>query len=116
MGYYSDFTGYIRRKDDNSISEAKLGAIYLALSNISGYEIWGESSKTTNFFLPDAKWYDVDANMTELSKRFPDYVFTIEQVGEDGMHWMMMFYNGRSTMSEGRITYPDIDEDYLFNG
>ena len=42
-----------------------------------------------------AKWYDSDYHVALLSKRWPDTVFTMTCLGDDGNTWVTFFKNGR---------------------
>lgn len=61
----------------------------------------------------DAKWYDWSDDMTKLSKKFPDILFTIEGRGEDSTDiWGYYYKDGKSYIQTEVIIhdYPDAPE------
>lgn len=84
MGYYSRFEIIV---DDDSFVDAML----LALKEVTGYgnSFYDQGDYIT---LDDAKWYDYDKDLTEVSKLLPNLGFSLERTGEespDGERWHM---------------------------
>ena len=60
------------------------------------------------------KWYDHEENMCELSKLFPNVLFTLEGNGEDRDDiWREYYYNGKFQYAPAVITFDDFDENKL---
>ena len=53
-----------------------------------------------------AKWYNSDHQVGEISKRWPDTVFTMRCCGEDGEQWVTFFKNGLA------LTEPLIEPEF----
>ena len=56
-----------------------------------------------------AKWYNSDHQFAELSKQWPNTVFSMRCKGEDGDQWVTYFQNGRA-LTEA-IIEPEFDPD-----
>lgn len=60
------------------------------------------------------KWYEYDEDMRELSKQFPDFLFTLEGDGEDPDDlWRAYYHNGKCQHCPARIMYDPFDEGSL---
>lgn len=55
------------------------------------------------------KWNDSDDHMTDISKKWPQVLFTMECHGEDGEAYLTFFRNGRSLQKD--FEKPAFDED-----
>lgn len=96
MGYYTDFELNAHN------AEGVVSEIEEALSEISGYLIELGVISTM-------KWYDYDKHMTQLSKLFPEVVFTLEGGGEEtGDIWKAKYKNGKSKCVKAEIVFPEI--------
>jgi hypothetical protein len=94
MGYYTDF---------------KLNAEPAFPDNFEEkfYEI-------TDYSLEDyelnGKWYDWNDDMINLSKIFPNTLFTVDGTGEENEDiWRAYFKNGESKTVEPIMTWPEVD-------
>ena len=56
-----------------------------------------------------AKWYDSDYHIALLSKTWPDTVFTMACLGDDGGTWVTFFKNGRHLTESLQV--PEFDAD-----
>ena len=66
----------------------------------------------TNTFRTEepTKWYDYEAEMLALSKKYPDVIFLLEGEGEETLDsWKDYFLNGRNQHREAIITYEPLD-------
>lgn len=62
----------------------------------------------------EAKWYDHESDMRELSRRFPNTLFELHGEGEDsGDIWVKYFKNGKMQSCEARIEFDPYDESKL---
>lgn len=62
----------------------------------------------------NGKWSDHDKDMMEVSKKHPDYVFTLYGSGEgDSDIWKSFYKNGRMYTWRPEISYPPFDEEQL---
>lgn len=60
------------------------------------------------------KWYDHEEDMKELSKQFPEVLFTLSGNGEDCPDlWKKYFRNGKIQRAEAEIIYPEFDPTRL---
>lgn len=101
MGYATEYELNVQnaRGIENEIEES--------LNEISGYAI--ELGEVTTM-----KWYDHQKDMTQISKNFPDVVFTLDGVGEEsGDIWKAMYKNGKSKRVRAEIVIPNISVDDL---
>lgn len=114
MGYYTKYeltiTGEGERwvtgtdKEGNKI-EVNIGFDYdeieRELVELSGY---------SSLFDDSVKWYDHDANMREISKRYPALLFTLEGVGEEaGDMWCKYYQAGKCQHELARIEFGKFD-------
>jgi len=52
------------------------------------------------------KWYDHEKDMGHLSEEFPDILFSLDCLGEDGERWMIYALNGATQKVNPEIVYP----------
>lgn len=99
MGYY---TKYDLEYEGGNISEHD---IIDALATINpGYFEKGDDFCWV--FEEEMKWYDCEHDMLELSKLFPDVMFTLYGAGEDREdNWIDYFKAGQMQSCHGTIVY-----------
>lgn len=57
------------------------------------------------------KWYDHEADMLELSRRFPEELFELHGEGEEpGDIWIKYFKNGKMQSCFAKIIFDEFDE------
>lgn len=62
----------------------------------------------------NSKWYQHVPEMVEVSKKWPDVLFTLEGVGEEsGDMWIKYFKNGKVQICPAVLTYPEFDESEM---
>jgi hypothetical protein len=99
MGYQTNYELIV----DNDIA----ADVEAAILEVSGYQFDCGS-------LYNAKWYDHDEDMREVSKQFPDRVITLYGNGEDADdQWYAYFKNGKMQWCPAIITYDPFDESKL---
>lgn len=106
MGYYTNFELSIK----GGVSLDKYEEIAEALTDISSYE-WDSSLEYSGI-----KWYNWHHDMIELSKRYPDFIFTLDGDGEEsGDIWRYYYKNGKHQADAARmgIIYEPFDESKL---
>jgi len=63
-----------------------------------------------------AKWYDYKADMKEISKIYPDILFTVEGEGEEsGDIWRHYFKNGEDYRVEPVVIWPEFNEKNILS-
>ena len=101
MGYYTWYTLDIIKDPDNQEEQ-----------------FWEELDKTTGFAEDfskyggsEAKWYNWESDMKELSKKFPKMMFRLEGTGEEQFDvWDCHFCNGRSYYRKIQTYWEPFDE------
>jgi hypothetical protein len=69
-------------------------------------------------------WYAMDEDMTDLSKLYPNVIFRMLRIGEEGEQWAFHFCNGKYIADEGEVVFPapniesitgdkEVDQDQL---
>ena len=100
MGYYTDYR--IEVKGDCDAEE-----IAKALERISEYGFYN-INETTIVNDDTIKWYDWEEQMTEISKSYPNNLFTVDGEGEENQDfWRSVFKDGRKESIEIKIKYKD---------
>jgi hypothetical protein len=101
MGYYTWYTLDIIKDPDNQVEDfyeefdEKTGLLF-DFSNYNGTE---------------AKWYNWESDMKELSKKFPKMMFRLDGTGEAQFDvWDCHFCNGRSYYREIQTYWEPFDE------
>ncbi|MCY8191473.1 hypothetical protein MOC62_07625 [Bacillus spizizenii] len=62
----------------------------------------------------EMKWYDHEDDMKDISKDFPEALFTLNGDGEEsGDVWRKYFKNGKMQTCRARIVFDDYDEKEL---
>lgn len=108
MGYYTDFT--LKTKENSE----DLKKVLRELDDISDYcfeieEIHG------GVFEKNAKWYDFEEELKEVSKKLPDITIQVHGNGEEsGDIWWKYFKNGKvASKFIEIIDFPEIgDEEF----
>jgi hypothetical protein len=106
MGYYTTFK--LKATGFKDIDEAEF--FEFKLRKLTGYTGWETNSFETEMegSLSDAKWYDYEAHMTELSKQFPHVYFDLDGVGEEhGDVWKMRAKDGQTERVNAKIVFPE---------
>lgn len=99
MGYYTHHTLTILEGDTETDHATNIGEL-----SEYGDSLWEEPQK----------WYDMDDNMIEYSKRYPDTVFELFLEGEESGDIGYTYYqNGKSQECPGIITYAPFDKSKL---
>lgn len=102
MGYYTDFE---LTYDDDDVDEVQFAK---ELADISDYP-WDDS-----LMLYDAKWYDYDKNMKQISQMYPNTVFKLQGNGEEnGDLWVAYYKDGKVQSCQAKITFDPYDESKL---
>lgn len=105
MSYYTFYELEIRDK----ITFAGVKEILKSLNKKIGWELFALEAADENFdpsetdywdvsTVDEAKWYDWNKDMLELSKEFPDILFGLEGRGEEKLDWWYaLFKDGTTT-------------------
>lgn len=69
-----------------------------------------ERSGYSSLFEDEVKWYEHVDQMTEISRKYPDLLFTLSGAGEEsGDFWRDYYRGGLRQHEEGKITYGEFD-------
>lgn len=67
----------------------------------------GESSES-------CKWYEHETDMREMSKQFPNILFTMKGEGEEsGDIWRRYYLNGKCQVVQAKLVFDDFDRKQL---
>lgn len=101
MGYYTFHQLTVYDENKAPLSDCP-DEILDTIAELSGYE--------NGPFEESNKWYDCDEDMTEVSRRYPNYYFEVNGDGEDsGDIWTMVWKAGKVVGS----WRPDVDPPTL---
>lgn len=104
-----DIANWIKEKNnkDEAFFYPFIDSVDEILSNKEGYE--NDHSIELEPY-DEAKWYDYDKEMKELSNAFPKVVFELHGDGEEsGDSWIAWYKGGKSVRHEAEI--PPLDDD-----
>lgn len=130
MGYYTNVHMEIKDSAGKEVNESHIAFKLIAYRF---YEIW-ESYRDINSdefrrdqevyaeeclsdFLDwkEVKWYELDSDMSKLSKLCPDFTFIIEGQGEDREDWWIKWWeNGVQNASYAELIPPTGPSGYRF--
>lgn len=103
MGYYTQFELKAESLSSNPIQdlvENNGNARYTLNADGSSYQ--------------SSKWYDHEADLRALSKRYANYIFTLKGEGEEpGDIWIKYFKNGLRQESKAEMHFQPFDESKL---
>lgn len=125
MGYYSQFDIEIKpmmNKETEKKAVLDLWKIHDPEDKYHYQEVLdseeGKCKSTFYYFcMEPMKWYEIEDDMTALSKLYPNYLFRVNRNGEDGYDFCDYYFkNGRSQHCVGTIVYEKPDLDYLYGG
>jgi len=95
MGYYTSFTMTTDGGDDGAINNYLVNQIWHGTIYALEYD------NDHNWYASDTqKWYEHDSDMKELSKQFPEVLFTLTGEGEDTGDVWRTWYRGGEIISE----------------
>lgn len=62
------------------------------------------------------KWYEHEEDMIKVSKEYPDIVWILDGIGEEGLDlWRKYFYNGKIQRANTRVVYDEFDQNKLMS-
>lgn len=115
MGYYTTYELSIEGKGENWVHgvdesgktvRVNIGYDHEAIER----EIVEQSGYSSLFDGEAIKWYDHDDEMKQISKKYPDLVFTLVGVGEEsGDMWCKYYQAGKCQHEPARIEYGKFD-------
>jgi hypothetical protein len=105
MGYYSNFSLGVYHPDAEKIIND------LREHNECANKALDSKGNTQG----PTKWYDMDIEMKEFSKKYPEVLFEMNRQGESGGEDQCICYfkNGKEQECWAIITFPDFDPDKL---
>ena len=118
MGYYTVY--HINYKVPEGVDKEKFShdlarGLYAVNSDYFDDFVYIENCLIEDLIESDMmKWYDHEEDMCELSKLFPNILFTLEGFGEEqGDIWREYFYNGKFQYAPATIIFDEFDENKL---
>lgn len=111
MGYYTDFSlnvSIFQNSADASADPQNISPLvkHLLEDEVDEMDVF-EGGNCDDGWYGNAKWYEWDADMLLLSKKFPDLLFELDGVGESfGDIWSAYFHDGAHQMCRASIEYP----------
>jgi hypothetical protein len=117
MGYYTRHKLSIKfdpepgtSKDSYEPEVVATNEIYILgvtkhIQEVSGYSI------ELDEFGEECKWYEHEEDLRKISKTFPQYMFTLEGIGEEaGDQWKEYYRNGKMQRCKVIMTFEKFDE------
>lgn len=100
MGYQTYFTLNIQPEPNESILQEELYG--------------GTIEELVNGHWDSCKWYDHNDDMIEISKKYPEYLFTLDGEGEENDDiWRSFYRNGQSYDWRLEVIWPEFEESKL---
>jgi len=110
MGYYTDY--YMRADTMDKGTRARI-KLEFELFMFPVWEDYGFVDEGYELYT-NAKWYEHRQDMVDLSKKFPDVLFTLKGVGEEfGDIWFEYYKGGKYQYCPVTFQFDDFDEDKL---
>ena len=107
MGYYTDYSLTVRGVQN----ETEFNALRNEVKNFYGLYVNEDEAFDTEVYFPvcdEAKWYDHETDMRELSRKFPNMTFCLEGDGEDREDmWREYYHNGDMEYCPAQIVYEE---------
>ena len=110
MGYYTDYNLKIET------DRIKANQIVERLEEISNYDFYQETANYEeggHFYSYSIKWYSHNEHMKQLSTEFPDILFTLHGIGEEGEQWKAYYKSGKMFIASSRVVFDEYDESKL---
>ena len=102
MGYYTYYTIDIVKDPENQLEEFK------AEFNEIIQEDWYEGF--------EAKWYDWENDMINMSKKFPKMMFSLDGNGEEALDiWCAHFCNGQCNYREIQTYWEEFNPEEFYS-
>ena len=106
MGYYTWYTLDIIKDPDNQKED-----FYEELDEKTGLLF-----DFLNYSGTEAKWYNWESDMKELSKKFPKMLFILEGNGEEALDiWCAHFCNGQCNYREIQTYWEEFNPEEFYN-
>jgi hypothetical protein len=105
MGYYSNFELTVNHPDADAI----IGD--LRADNESADKALDSDGAT----LEPTKWYDMDKDMKEFSKKYSEVLFEMRRAGESGGDDQCIYYfqNGKKQECWVQLIFPEYEQDKM---
>lgn len=109
MGYYTNHDITLIKKEENltdqQVKECENAIREIAVDVSEDFD--KDDPEAPLCF--QAKWYDRQADLEELSTKHPGIIIQVDCEGEDGELWRERYLNGDAEMHDAIITYPEFD-------
>jgi superfamily I DNA/RNA helicase len=105
MGYYSNFILEVNHPDsEDIIADLRNNNEY----SHTALDKYGDTNDQT-------KWYDMNKDMKEFSKKYPEVLFEMIREGESGGDDQCIYYfqNGKMQECWVQLKFPDYDPDKM---
>lgn len=112
MGYYTHYSLKVERFSSPAESAATADDIKEAYAEVA--ECSGELIDADGGCVEGGKWYTHAEDVSGVSKKYPDLLFTLEGSGEnnDDM-WIKYFLDGKMQESRAEITFAPFSKSLL---
>jgi len=110
MGYYTSYE--LRIEIDGSTNNETSEQVIEEL--VKEYKGAGYALDENGDTAESTKWYEHDEDLTEFSKKYPDYLFHLSGTGENnGDMWRCTYVNGKRHLRHAEITFAPFDPNKL---
>jgi len=117
MGYYTYYELSVTSSDKNSQMPLRWQELKDRIDEMEIFDTGrcsNPSSQITDNWSVDAKWYDHDKDMCQLSSEFPEFLFTLSGEGEEsGDLWVTYYAGGKFQTEYAEIVFGKFDPNEL---
>lgn len=103
MGYYTDYDVHI--KGLKGKNREKLLEDFKSICPDMMFSVEEDYNKVDTYF--NAKWYQCEEEIGDISFKHPELEFTIYCRGEDGEMWVVYGCNGEVESYKAEVKYPE---------
>ena len=107
MGYYTRYNLTVKNisPDEAELLDARFNEMDLFGYVFERGYYWPEKKEATFSCWEEQKWYEHEEGLVDVSKLFPEAMFELNCVGEDGECWKEYYMNGESECCYGEMVF-----------